>query len=154
MNPDVSIIRGIPHHASALTEITVAAKGHWGYPEKWMQLWLPTLTVTPEYISGHETWVAVMNDKPVAYYSFRHDGDGLWLDNLWVMPEYMGKGIGNALFNHALERSRSFNEPSLKIEADPHAAPFYEKMGARKVGELHSEVDGQPRTLPVMEMVL
>jgi GNAT superfamily N-acetyltransferase len=154
MNPDVSIIRGIPHHASALTEITVAAKGHWGYPEKWMQLWLRTLTVTPEYISGHETWVAVMDDKPVAYYSFRRDGAGLWLDNLWVMPEHMGRGIGNALFNHALERSRSFNEPSLKIEADPNAAPFYEKMGARKVGELHSEVDGQTRVLPVLEINL
>ncbi len=33
------ILRGKPEHASALTEITLAAKRHWDYPEKWIQLW-------------------------------------------------------------------------------------------------------------------
>ena len=42
----------------------------------------------------------------------------------------------------------------LKIEADPNAQSFYERMGARKVGEHHSEVFGQPRTLPVMEVAV
>jgi hypothetical protein len=42
----------------------------------------------------------------------------------------------------------------LKIEAEPNAQNFYEKMGARQVGEHHTEVDGQPRVLPVMEVGL
>jgi GNAT superfamily N-acetyltransferase len=154
MNTDITILRAEPHHAPRLTEITLAAKGHWGYPERWMQLWTPMLTITPQYISEHETWMAVTNEEPVAYYSLRPDHEGLWLDHLWVLPAAMGKGIGSAIFMHALERGRVLGASCLKIEADPHAAPFYEKMGARIVGEHHGEVDGESRILPVMEMRL
>jgi len=82
----------------------------------------------------------------------RCDVNLLWLDNLWVLPEFMGRGIGPQLFQHALERSRERGESVLKIEADPNAQSFYEKMGARQIGEHHSEVDGQMRVLPVMEI--
>jgi len=182
------ILRGTPEHASVLTDITIAAKRHWNYPEKWMEQWLPELTISSEYISENEIWMAVRDKKPVAYYSLqtsrhceppplffggeaipntamrlvrreehppRNDGSNLWLDNLWVLPEYMGQGIGKQLFQHALERSRLRGVSILKIEADPNAQGFYEKMGARKVGEHHhAEMDGQPRILPVMEMDL
>jgi hypothetical protein len=42
----------------------------------------------------------------------------------------------------------------LQLEADPHAAGFYERMGMSKVGERRYEMDGQPRSLPIMEMKL
>jgi hypothetical protein len=42
----------------------------------------------------------------------------------------------------------------LQLEADPNAVGFYERMGMYKIGERHSEVDGQPRILPIMEMRL
>lgn len=144
-------LRGLPEHASILTEIAVAAKRHWGYPEKWIQIWLPALTISPEYISENEVWLAVVNDKPVAYYSLKQDGKDLWLDNLWILPGHIGQGIGRQVFNHALERSRAYDVYVLKIEADPNAQSFYEKMGAHKVDEHHGEVDGQPRILPIME---
>jgi GNAT superfamily N-acetyltransferase len=154
MTTSFNIIRGMPEHASKLTEITVSAKRHWGYPEKWMQLWLPQLTISPDYISKNEVWLAVIGNIPVAYYSLKQDGGYLWLDNLWILPEFMGQGVGRQLFHHALERSRARDISRLNIEADPNAVNFYEKMGACKIGERHSEVDGQPRTLPVMEIDL
>jgi GNAT superfamily N-acetyltransferase len=141
-----------PEHADILTQITIAAKRHWNYPENWIQIWLPLLTITPEYISGHETWIATLNDKPVAYYSLKEAENALWLDNLWVLPEQMGKGIGKELFIHALERSRKRGVSVIKIEADPNAQPFYEHMGARKISEHHSEIEGHPRILPIMEI--
>lgn len=148
------IIPAQPSHADILTQITIAAKRHWNYPEGWMQLWLPALTISAEYIFTNETWMAVIDDQPVAYYSLKQAGDELWLDNLWVLPEYMGKGIGKELFNHALERSRQRDASLLKIEADPNAESFYKRMGAGRVGEHRSEVDGQPRILPIMEVRL
>jgi hypothetical protein len=42
----------------------------------------------------------------------------------------------------------------LQLEADPNAIGFYEKMGMWKIGERQSEVDGQLRILPIMEMAL
>lgn len=145
------IVHAQPIHAEALTRITIAAKRHWNYPEHWIQQWLPLLTIHPNYIALNETWMAMIQDEPAAYYSLKQDKE-LWLDNLWVHPSYMGKGVGSKLFTHALERCRKRGASKLKIEADPHAQPFYERMGARKVSEHHSEMDGQPRFLPVMEI--
>ena len=154
MTTSFDIIRGTPEHASTLTGITITAKRHWGYPEKWMRLWLPQLTLSAEYIAGNEVWVAVVDDAAVAYYSLKQDEEHLWLDNLWVIPEFMGQGIGKQLFQHALERSRARIFSILHIEADPNAQSFYEKMGAHKVGEHQHELDGQVRALPIMEIEL
>jgi ribosomal protein S18 acetylase RimI-like enzyme len=108
------------------------------------------LTVTADYIRENEAWVAVEGETCVAYYSLKQEGEFLWLDNLWILPEFIGQGIGWELFQHALERSRARGASILRIESEPNAQVFYEKMGARKIGEHHTEVDGQPRVLPVM----
>lgn len=152
--PYHSILPAQPEHADILTQITIAAKRHWNYPENWIQIWLQLMTITPEYISGHETWITTLNDKPVAYYSLKEAENALWLDNLWVFPEHMGKGIGKELFIHALERSRKRGASVLKIEADPNAESFYSHVGADKVGEVSTEVDGTLRILPIMEYKL
>jgi GNAT superfamily N-acetyltransferase len=145
-----TIQRATPEQAEILTALTIAAKRHWNYPEKWIQIWLPLLTVTADYIRENEAWVAVEGETCVAYYSLKQEGEFLWLDNLWILPEFIGQGIGWELFQHALERSRARGASILRIESEPNAQVFYEKMGARKIGEHHTEVDGQPRVLPVM----
>jgi GNAT superfamily N-acetyltransferase len=148
------IVPAKPEHADALTKITLAAKRHWNYPEHWMQIWLPMLVILPDYISTHETWMAQVNSRPVAYYSLKQTANELWLDNLWVLPEHMGRGIGKQLFQHAIERGCSYGASVLKIEADPNAESFYKRMGAKKIDEHHGEVAGQPRILPVLEIAL
>jgi hypothetical protein len=37
---------------------------------------------------------------------------------------------------------------SVEISSDPNAEGFYKKMGAYRVGESTSELDGEPRILP------
>jgi GNAT superfamily N-acetyltransferase len=150
----MKIERAIAEQAGELTSLTIASKRHWNYPDKWIQIWLPLMTVSPEYIRENETWAALEDGRCVGYYSLKRDGGFLWLDNLWILPEFMGQGIGRGLFQHALERSRAIGANALRIESDPNAQSFYEKMGARQVGEQHTEVDGQPRMLPVMEINL
>ncbi|MBI5955044.1 MAG: GNAT family N-acetyltransferase [Chloroflexi bacterium] len=150
----MKIERATLEQAAELTALTISAKRHWNYPEKWIQIWLPLLTVTANYIRENETWTAVQNERCIAYYSLKNDGGFLWLDNFWVLPEFMGQGIGRELFQHALERSRALGANTLRIESDPNAQSFYEKMGARQVGEQHTEVDGQLRVLPLMEIKL
>jgi hypothetical protein len=86
-----------PEDADQLTQITLAAKRYWKYPERWMQIWLPLLTVSQEYVAANETWVAVVEDKSVAYYSLEHNNQDMWLDNLWVLPDFMSQGLGTLL---------------------------------------------------------
>jgi GNAT superfamily N-acetyltransferase len=150
----ISIRRAAPSEADALSEIALAAKAHWGYPERWLEIWRPELTFTPQYFEENESWAAEQDGIPVAFYTLLEKDGSAWLENLWVSPEWIGKGVGRSLFLHAAEQARRRGYRTLRLEADPHAAGFYENMGMYKVGERHSEVEGQPRSLPLMEIHL
>ncbi len=143
-----------PEEADILSQIAIAAKGHWNYPQHWMELWRPQLTFMPEYFEQNESWVAEENGLPIAFYTLQ-DRDGIaWLENLWVLPVYIGKGLGKELFLHAVEVARARGYIILQLEAEPHALGFYEKMGMHRIGEHQYELDGQLRILPIMEMSL
>ena len=150
----ISIRRVHPAEADQLTKIALSAKRYWGYPEHWMEIWAPLLTFDEAYFETNESWAAEVDNEPVAFYTLV-DQDGIaWLDNLWVAPEYIGKGIGKLLFQRASQIARARGYKILQLEADPNAAGFYEKMNMYQIGERHSEIDGQPRVLPLMEKEL
>ena len=150
----ISIRRVHPKEADQLTQIALRAKRHWGYPEHWMEIWTPLLTFDAAYFEANESWVAEVENQPVAFYTLL-DREGIaWLDNLWVVPEYIGKGLGKLLFQHAEQLACARGYAILQLEADPNATGFYEKMGMYKIGEQHSEIEGQPRVLPLMEKEL
>jgi len=151
---NINISRATPNDADSLTQIAIPAKRHWNYPEDWIQHWLPQLTISEEYISTNEVWMMTDEGKPIAFYALSQDEEGWELGHLWVFPEYIGKGIGKQLMNHVFERCKMLNISTLKIYADPNAQFFYEKMGAKKVGESKSDLFGQERVLPVMEIEL
>lgn len=150
----ISIRRALPEQANELTKIAFAAKAHWGYPERWMDMWRPQLTFSTEYFEQYESWAAFDGEVPVAFYTLEEKKGNAWLENLWVLPEYIGQGVGRALFLHAVERSRQHGYEILQLEADPHAVGFYERMGMYKVGQRSYEIEGLLRVLPTMEIEL
>lgn len=143
-----------PEEVELLTQIALSAKRHWDYPERWMEIWTPQLTFTPDYFEEHEGWAAVDDEKPIAFYTLEDKNGIAWIENLWVLSEYIGKGVGKELFHHATALARGRGYKSLQLEADPNALGFYEKMGMKKIGERQSEVDGMLRVLPIMEIDL
>lgn len=151
---EIRILPADPEQAEVLSQIALAAKAHWGYPRRWMELWRPQLTFTSEYFEKHESWVAERNGISVAFYTLQEKNGNAWIEDLWVSPEFIGKGIGKSLFLHALDRSRQRGSKKLQLEADPNAVGFYEKMGMYKIGERRYELDGQLRILPTMEIEL
>ena len=148
-----------PGDAPALTAIARAAKRHWGYPAAWLEEWEPLLRVTPEFLAATETFAAWPADGGAgeilgwAALTVADDGDA-WLEHLWVRPAAMGRGVGRLLFEHAAARARARGFARLRIESDPHAASFYERMGARRTGTVKSSVQGVPRDLPLLEHTL
>ena len=150
----ITIRRAKPNEADVLTEIAFSAKRYWGYPKRWMDLWRPQLTFTPEYFEENESWVAEINGAPVAFYTLLEQHGHTWIENLWVSPELIGEGVGKSLFLHALELSRQRGFQKLQLEADPNAVGFYEKMGMKKVGERRYVLESQVRILPTMEIKL
>ena len=146
----MQIVRAKPEDADALTAIAHAAKRHWGYPERWMESWRDILTMRPEFIGSNIAYSAIEEGRAVGFYLLTTESDGLHLDHLWIAPHAMGRGIGRALFEHAVEESRRLGHRSLRIEADPNAEGFYARMGARRVGETIAEIEGQRRELPLL----
>jgi GNAT superfamily N-acetyltransferase len=144
----IAIRKAGPADAASLTEISHAAKRYWGYPEHWIQHWSSDLTITADYILSNEVYVAADGDEIHGFYALTVSDEKVELDHLWLRPEYIGQGLGKELFIHALNLAATLGANAVEITADPNAAGFYERMGAVKVGELRSELDGRPRNLP------
>lgn len=150
----MKIVRANAGDAPVLSMIAWAAKAHWGYPARWLETWRQQLTITPEFIATNETFAAVQGGKTIAFYALLQTTEAMRLEHLWVLPERMGQGIGRALFAHAAERAAAGGAVSLTIEADPNAEPFYLHLEAARVGLLPTEIDGHPRTLPLLHFAL
>ena len=75
------------------------------------------------------------------------------LDKLFVEPRRIRTGVGRALLAHAMIEARRRGAERLTILADPYAAGFYERHGARRIGEAPSDaIPG--RSLPLYEIKL
>ena len=143
-----------PNEAEVLTRIAISSKAYWGYPAHWMEVWKPQLTLSSEYFEVNESWMAEVEGTPVGFYTVQDKNGNAWIENLWILPEYIGQDIGRQLFIHAVSRSRLKGHLILQLEADPNAQGFYEKMGMYRIGGRETEIEGQPRVLPIMEMKL
>ena len=154
MGGEVEVRRAGPGDAGALGRVAFAAKGHWGYPGRWMELWRPGLEISPGFVRDNEVYVAVSGGEPVGFYALVGGGRGLDLEHLWVLPAWIGTGLGRKLFGHAMRRARELGARTVTIESDPNAEGFYRRMGARRAGENVYELEGRERALPVMVVEL
>ena len=147
---DIQIRRAMPEEAAVLTEIAHAAKRHWGYPENWIEHWQGDLTITRDFISNHEVYVAVTDKEIAGCCALVVKDSQAELEHMWIRPQYMGAGYGEALFVHVMQRAATLSAPAVELSADPNAEGFYKHMGATRIGEVRSEIEGQPRVLPRM----
>lgn len=145
--------RALAGDSERLTQIARAAKAHWGYPEAWLTAWQPILRITPEYAERQLVYVGALADEIVGFYALEPRDDHWSLEHFWVEPRWHGRGVGRHMYAHAVDRIRTIRPGIMVIEADPYAAGFYARMGARQTGTVPAPVDGDPgRTLPVFEL--
>jgi GNAT superfamily N-acetyltransferase len=147
---DTTIRRATTSDAPALTAVAHAAKRHWGYPERWIELWKDALTITPDFISNNQVYVAFVDDEIAGFSALVVTEDEVWLEHLWVLPKHIGKGLGKTLFIHAAGVAATTGAKAMEIESDPYAEGFYNLMGAKRVGEVVSTIEGDKRVLPLL----
>ena len=150
----MNIRRACVEDADALTDVAVAAKRHWCYPENWIRQWQEALTITPEYVIENPTFVAAVDDEIVGFGAVQIEAGAAVLDHLWVLPQFMGRGVGRALFQHAEEIARASAAFRMRIVGDPHAEQFYSRMGATLYGREPASMDGEARFRPLLEKSL
>lgn len=141
--------------ADALTSLVKRSKAHWGYDDEFMRLSEAALTITPGFIETARVLVAedkyvLLGVASIAPMEEPHTFD---LVHLFVEPGSIRNGTGRALFRAAAECARIRGGVKLLIAADPNAAAFYRRLGAKDAGQQSSEsISG--RMLPLLELTL
>jgi len=149
----MTIKKAIPNDHKILTEITKKSKAYWGYSEEQIEIWSEFLTVTKEYIETKSVCNLVIDDEIIGYYSFFHESENsIKLDNLFVLPDFIGKGFGKILMNDFLDRIKNSDIQKVILNSEPNAEDFYLKFGFVKVGQIETSI--KDRYLPVMELKL
>ncbi|MDR7371596.1 GNAT family N-acetyltransferase [Flavobacterium aquidurense] len=145
------IEKAIPQDHQVLTEITKKSKAFWGYSDEQIEIWADALTVSEKYIEVNSVYKLVFEDKIAGYYSFYFkDEKTVKLDNLFISPEYIGKGLGRIAMNHFLMIARKLGINTITLNADPNAETFYTKFDFVKVGQITTKI--KDRYLPIMEL--
>ena len=137
--------------AESLTALCVRSKAHWGYDAEFMRLCTAALTVSEASIAAGRVLVAADDTgRTIGTVSVAEDDEGPELALMFVDPPAIGSGAGRVLFEAAVRLARRLGYRHMAILADPNAAPFYERMGARFVRNAPSDaIPG--RTLPLYE---
>ena len=120
-----------------------------------MREWDAQLTIIPGYLELHDVFVAEENGAIVGMCALEDQRVRWHLEHVWVEPALHGRGVGRALVLHALEEARGRHGGVVELFSDPFASGFYERLGARRVGDVPAPMPGaRDRTLPRYEFVL
>ncbi len=134
-----------------LTEITKKSKAYWGYSEEQILKWNDNLTITTAYIENNSVFKLINNDETVGYYSYIiEEKRNVLLDNLFILPKYIGKGFGKYLMNDFLNRMKNEKFEKIRLDSEPNAENFYLKFGFKKIGEFETSIKN--RFMPIMEI--
>jgi len=139
---------------ASLSALCVRSKAHWGYDAAFMKMSAAALAVGEDDIAAGRVLVATdAGGRALGMACVLPDGETADLDALFVDPPAIGSGAGRALFDASVALARRLGGRRMTILADPHAAPFYERMGARFLRNAPSDaIPG--RTLPLYEFDL
>ena len=135
-----------------LTDITKKSKAYWGYSEEQILKWDSNLTISQEYIEKNQVFKLTYENIIICYYSYIIIEKNVKLDNLFILPEHIGKGFGKFLINDFLNRIKKEKFKKVILDSEPNAENFYIKIGFKKIGEFETSIKN--RFMPIMEMNL
>lgn len=135
--------------AKLLSEIAIISKAFWGYKKEDLQSWVNDLTVTDNMIIECDVYQYAIDSKTVGFYVLNPpEKENSELEMLFVLPAFIGKGIGKQLLLHAFEKAKTMSSKTMTLLADPNAVPFYESQDFIIIDKKESSIAG--RFLPVM----
>ncbi|WP_163718158.1 GNAT family N-acetyltransferase [Mangrovibacterium lignilyticum] len=139
--------------AQLLTELTFRSKAYWKYSPEQMEAWREELKITSDYLEYSSAYKLLVDDQLVGYYTYRPiDAATAKLDNLFIEPEFIGRGYGNYLLSDFMMQVQEAGFERVVLDADPNSEAFYLSYGFRTVGHLKTDIEG--RFMPVMERLV
>jgi N-acetylglutamate synthase-like GNAT family acetyltransferase len=146
----IEIVKSEINDSEVLTAITKKSKAYWGYSDYQIEKWSDVLTITKTYIEVNDVYKLVKDDLIIGYYSyFNLSKDLVKLDNLFLLPNFIGTGLGKMLINDFFERINNSEIKKIVLESEPKVEKFYEKFGFNTVAQQKTSLKN--RYLPIME---
>jgi GNAT superfamily N-acetyltransferase len=102
----------------------------------------------PEGLGERLVYVAESDGSVVGWAALIPRGAVAWLEDLWIEPRWIGRGVGRMLFEHVAATAGELGARRLEWEAEPNALGFYERMGGTYVRD--SETTEWGRVLQVL----
>lgn len=155
LGPHAAFRRARPDEAATITGLVLRSKRHWGYSDAFFGAMTPVMTFTRADLERPNDHVEVLaaGDRLLGVIRLQRRTELAFLDDLWVDPPVMGRGLGRRLFERAAEIARGWGKGVMEWESDPFAEPFYLHLGAERVGMSPSAtIPG--RAIPLMRIGL
>jgi GNAT superfamily N-acetyltransferase len=117
-----------------LSALCLRSKAVWGYDKDFIEACRNELTIKLCELRSSLIAVAEENDKIVGVAQIEVASSEADLLKLFVEPTILRGGVGMKLFHWATSQATKMGAARIVIEADPNAAPFYRRMGAKDCG--------------------
>ena len=104
------------------------------------------LVLSDRGVRERRTRVAVGEQNvQVGFATYLVSDDVAELEDLFVDPQWMRRGIGRALVMDISARLSELRFETLEVTANPHAMPFYENLGFVEIGTVDTQLHPAPR---------
>lgn len=150
---DTSITNARVCNLECINNLIMLSKSYWQWPEPYLEKAIPLHRITHEYIRQNSCFEVITSSlETVAFFSIKAEESSALLDNLWVLPDKIGTGIGKQACDYIISLSRTNKWDKIIVLPDPPSEQFYVKMGFVSTDETVKSrvVDGPVYTIHQM----
>lgn len=115
---DIQLRPARPPEASAISDLAMRSKAHWGYDDDFLNACRTELTVAPDRCDGVRLIVAESEGVIIGFYRLSGEAPEGTLEALFVDEPMIGSGLGRRLFADAVDRAQRLGLVILLIDAD------------------------------------
>ena len=99
------------------------------YTEAQRLAWAPRTEMPadwPAFLAGMDIWIAEIDGAIAGFFAATPKG---YIDLAFVRPEWMGRGVAQALYDHILGKARQRTLPRLSVHASHLERSFFARNG-------------------------
>lgn len=131
-----------------LTTLMRRSKSYWQYDQQQLKNWQDELTISSDFLLNNRVFKLVDKIRIIGFFAFSVLDKNLKLESLFILPEYIGKGVGKHLMNVFLEKVEGLPIETIFLDADPNTEEFYKRFDFRTVSLKSTSIKN--RFMPVM----
>jgi GNAT superfamily N-acetyltransferase len=105
------------------------------------------LVLEPDGLAEGRTHVAEENGSVVGFATWAEADGGMELEDLFVDPRWMRRGIATALVNCIADVLRARGADTLEVTASPDALGFYHAVGFVEIGVAETAFGSAPQLM-------